>query len=500
MMPGDAVLPVPYLKRQDTPSILPYTQRRCDGRVSTPIPPAHDVFDFDLKTSSSCVSDTSSTGCELDEDGRLIVETPFWFGREKKEHIRLVADIYIDMLNIETKPPSKRSRRPEFFVGRIKRTRVVPMGNSDWDIPMTDFLPHDDNDIEPFYTFDEVCVYQRDMVPEGYNMTRVRTIYVLTYWDDDGLPVHMIEIRKKSRRYRKIRCCRRKDTRCWIYCQPVFMRDEYEYAVSHKSHEVGYCCRSPFLSYNKSHPSCQGEQDECRPEIKQGGAGGAPLDCCVDPYAHVQLKSQSVKIGSPPLVSSTNNNKSFDHSNGLQFDLDNEFSSDSAPSTPESLSRQSSAVTVDDVSDTDSDSDSDYDDDDDENDDDDDDDEIDAFHDDHYDDDIFSLPNRPGRSYDQNDEAYDNFDGDDAHFGVTFSSTTTHTTAHANGMMFSSSSSSITITSSRKSKSKPKSKSALSTSLEDDLQTQLAMLNGCGAGSGSSADGMFGFGLGGFAL
>lgn len=86
----------------------------------------------------------------------------------KLEHVEVIIKCYSKFLNLE-KLNNGSIRRPPHFVGRILRNHVI-----------ADNL---------FTTLDEVLIYLNDNVPFGSPFPFVDKKFILTTWDDDGIPL-----------------------------------------------------------------------------------------------------------------------------------------------------------------------------------------------------------------------------------------------------------------------------------------------------------------------
>jgi hypothetical protein len=165
---------------------------------------------------------------------------PFWFTHEEPDQIRTIFKSYALTLDLE-KQRKACIRSPAPFIGRIKRTPIKP-AESDTD--------------KEFKTLDKVEIYLRELYPLGTMLPLSRVAWVLTSWDDDGIPTNCSELSKSAKKSVQKRA--QGALSSTLYCAPVFRtKDEYEFSVSSQEHSLMYtsssstnasiCRISPFL-------------------------------------------------------------------------------------------------------------------------------------------------------------------------------------------------------------------------------------------------------------
>jgi len=186
---------------------------------------------------------------------KKIKSTPasFWFGNEDPCHVKQILGRYSKELIADRAP---NSRAPEEFVGRVKRSIIE-----------TD---------SGFETFDEVQVFQREVVPLGVMQNLVKTITFRTTWDlEDGFPITLREI-PSGEKEKVVRHLVSSASPSYLYALPVEHDDsEYEYSCRSEAREVSYasgfshCVYESFLQLGRSIPPCKdldcsGFQDDAK--------------------------------------------------------------------------------------------------------------------------------------------------------------------------------------------------------------------------------------------
>lgn len=152
---------------------------------------------------------------------------PFWFMNEEPDQIRTILESYALTLDLETQRKAC-IRSPSPFIGRVKRTPIKP-AESDTD--------------KSFKTLDRVEVYLRELYPLGTKLPLSREAWVLTTWDDDGIPIHSSEMSKSTKKSMQKRAQGAQSST--LYCAPIFRtKDDYQYTVSPQEHSLMYASNS----------------------------------------------------------------------------------------------------------------------------------------------------------------------------------------------------------------------------------------------------------------
>jgi len=157
-----------------------------------------------------------------------LLELPFWYRNESADHLAVIVQQYNKkLLKDEYISPCKHDpRRLPHFIGRIQRTPIkIGLCQSQ------------------FHTLDKIDIYQRDIRQCGSNTTKLSTSYVISNWNDDGIPtiLEVIETDQLCTWRRKII---KRFPVSFIYCLPVFQsKTEFIYSVENEEHEVGYACQ-----------------------------------------------------------------------------------------------------------------------------------------------------------------------------------------------------------------------------------------------------------------
>jgi hypothetical protein len=118
-------------------------------------------------------------------------------------------------------------RRLPKFIGRIQRTPILLCQAKSEDV---------------FTTLDKIDVFQRDIRQVGSNTTKLNTVYVISTWDNDGMPNLLQTLENDNH---NIISWKRKAIKgfpvSYIYCLPVWQsRTDFIYSVESEEHEVGY--------------------------------------------------------------------------------------------------------------------------------------------------------------------------------------------------------------------------------------------------------------------
>jgi len=164
-------------------------------------------------------------------------EVPFWYEAEDTEHLSKIFAEYTREVKPEEVgscgvcPLLKDRRRLPSFIGRIKRTPVFDKDVSSFD---------------EFTTLDKIEIFRRDIRPCGSCTTWLGSRYVVTSWDDDGMPENFVVLHKKE----EVKVWRTKAIKnnpvSYIYCNPVWESDvAFQYSVEKEKHDVGYA-NQPF--------------------------------------------------------------------------------------------------------------------------------------------------------------------------------------------------------------------------------------------------------------
>jgi len=182
---------------------------------------------------------------------------PFWYEAEDSEHLRKIVEEYKREIHFDEEIDQMRSsglvdrRRLPTFVGRIRR------------IPVLDRDSFDD-----FTTLDKVEIFRRDIRPCGSCTTWLTSHYMVTSWDEDGMPDNFVVLSDKK----QVKEWRTKTIQkypvSYIYCLPVWQsQTAFEYSVEKEKHDVGYA-NQPF-NYSQYLPKDLFEQsDEFEDESK----------------------------------------------------------------------------------------------------------------------------------------------------------------------------------------------------------------------------------------
>jgi len=158
---------------------------------------------------------------------------PFWYSYEDPHHLSKILAEYTRELNPPStqypSPSLKDKRRLSTFIGRISRCPVLYKDSFD-----------------EFTTLDKVDIFRRDKRMCGSSMTCLEDKWVVTSWDEDGMPENFIvlteEAEVKKWRSRVIR----NHPVSIIYCLPVWQSESaFKYSVEKEKHDVGYA-NQPF--------------------------------------------------------------------------------------------------------------------------------------------------------------------------------------------------------------------------------------------------------------
>lgn len=152
---------------------------------------------------------------------------PFWFMNEEPDQIRTIFESYAVALDLEEQRKAC-IRSPSPFIGRIKRTPIKP-ADTDTD--------------KSFKTLDKVEVYLRELYPLGTMLPLSRVAWLLTTWDDDGIPIQSSEMPKSTKKSMQKRAHGAQSST--LYCAPIFRtKDDYQYTVSSQEHSLMYASNS----------------------------------------------------------------------------------------------------------------------------------------------------------------------------------------------------------------------------------------------------------------
>merc|ERR1712137_178040 len=131
--------------------------------------------DLDQSEDESPLGDDvfSFEGDEADHEPEPVpADVPFWFGHEDQEHVEQVMSRYQGEL--VRSEELQRSHRP--FVASVARTAWQPS-------------LRESSGAQLFQTFDEVQVCNNQRVRANRPQPALRTHFLLTTWDSDGVPI-----------------------------------------------------------------------------------------------------------------------------------------------------------------------------------------------------------------------------------------------------------------------------------------------------------------------
>jgi len=184
---------------------------------------------------------------------------PFWYEAEDEEHLQKIVEEYKREIKATEETDQLRlsglvdRRRLPTFIGRIRRVPVFDR----------------DSSFDDFTTLDKIDIFRRDIRPCGSITTRILTRYVVTSWDDDGMPENFVILsdKKQAKEWRTKTI--EKYPVSYIYCLPVWQsQTAFQYSVEKEKHDVGYA-NQPF-NYTPYLPKDLFEQPyECEEGIKQ---------------------------------------------------------------------------------------------------------------------------------------------------------------------------------------------------------------------------------------
>jgi len=182
------------------------------------------------------------------------VKPPFWYESEDPEHLRKIVEEYSQEINATDDIDKLRTsglidrRRLPTFIGRIRRTPVF-----------------DRDSIDDFTTLDKVDIFRRDIRPCGSCTTLMTVHYIVTSWDDDGMPDNFVVLNKKQVKEWKNKAIEKYPV-SYIYCLPVWQsQTAFQYSVEKEKHDVGYA-NQPF-NYTQYLPKNLLEQSD---EFEEG--------------------------------------------------------------------------------------------------------------------------------------------------------------------------------------------------------------------------------------
>jgi len=159
-------------------------------------------------------------------------KTPIWYDNEEPYHLTKIVNEYNRELKTFVEDNNicsrlKDCRRLPNFIGRIKRIPV-----------------ESDQPLDEFTTLDKIDIFRRDVRPCGSTTTWIKSTFVLTSWDKDGMPDNFVTLSDeisdwKQRAIESIPIT-------FIYCLPVWQsKIEFQYTVEKEKHDVGYA-NQPF--------------------------------------------------------------------------------------------------------------------------------------------------------------------------------------------------------------------------------------------------------------
>ena len=203
-------------------------------------------FEFVNYEQSDCdvdLSDYEGATSEFNSQPQYQSQTasklPFWYQNEAEDHIKLIMKLYTDKLI--TKREFSRSSQP--FIGCIKRYATQACSRV-------------------FQTFDQVSIRNNQRMPPHKPMPDIREVYLITKWDNDGLPYEFFELNSDGVSFWSTKFRYSDALPSYLYCLPDFYDQQdtinatsFIYSSSLEFKEVGYSNMpwdsSPYSKYVK---------------------------------------------------------------------------------------------------------------------------------------------------------------------------------------------------------------------------------------------------------
>ena len=183
-------------------------------------------FEFINYEQSDCdvdLSDYESVTPELNCQSQP-VKLPFWYQNEAEDHIKLILQLYTDKLI--TKGEFSRSSQP--FIGCIKRYATQTCSRV-------------------FQTFDQVFIKNNQRMSHHKPMPEIREVYLITKWDNDGLPYEFFELKAEGLSFWANKFLYSDVQASYLYCLPDFYGQKdtigattFNYSSSLEFKEVRY--------------------------------------------------------------------------------------------------------------------------------------------------------------------------------------------------------------------------------------------------------------------
>jgi len=205
---------------------------------------ANSELEFVTYEQSDCdvdLSDYESVTAETNCQSQL-PKLPFWYENEAEDHIKIIIQLYTDALI--TKREFSRSSQP--FIGCIKRYATQSCSRV-------------------FQTFDQVFIRNNQRMPHHKPMPEIREVYLITKWDNDGIPYEFFELNPEGLSFWANKFRYSDVQPSYLYCLPDFygQRDTisattFVYSSSSEFKEVNYSNlpwdSTPYSKYIKPKP------------------------------------------------------------------------------------------------------------------------------------------------------------------------------------------------------------------------------------------------------
>lgn len=195
-----------------------------------------DDEDFDYFEDSE---EESEDGIGSSSDSIEVIETPFFFGNEEEDLVKVVIKFYFDKLNIGCE---SCIRRPKPFIGRITR-----------------FLVQNNNDSELFCSLDTINVCRRNLLPpDNFIFHPERVFHFLTTYDrNSGVPISSFPLKEEKIlnfwKERVVGSARGS----FLFCSPLFNESGFKYHSEKSKEDVSYfgLPSNPFLPFVQKYMS-----------------------------------------------------------------------------------------------------------------------------------------------------------------------------------------------------------------------------------------------------
>lgn len=188
------------------------------------------------------LSDYEGAASEFNSQSQCqsVNQLPFWYQNEAEDHIKIIMQLYTDKLI--TKREFSRSSQP--FIGCIKRYATQSCSRV-------------------FQTFDQVSIRNNQRMPPHKPMPDIREVYLITKWDNDGLPYEFFELNSEGASFWSNKFRYSDTLPSYLYCLPDFYDQQdtinatcFVYSSSLEFKEVGYSNMpwdsSPYSKYIKA--------------------------------------------------------------------------------------------------------------------------------------------------------------------------------------------------------------------------------------------------------